>query len=80
MPRRGEHGRGCECASCVKARVAAFLERINDTSRMAPENLGQTVPVRAHWRRHPGHLKKMPKTKALLKEQLTRLIRKAGGE
>lgn len=70
------HARRCECGPCVKARVNDFLERVHDTSRMVPLDIGQTVPVRAHWRRNPHHLKKQPKFKEALAMSLSRLIKK----
>lgn len=72
-----KHTKHCECDPCVKARVTAYLDRIHDNSRLVPESVSQTVPVRAHWRRHPGHLKKMPQTRDLLREELAALIKKA---
>lgn len=71
-----KHPKACECEPCVKDRVRAYLDRITDTSRLVPEALDQTVAVRAHWRRHPGHLKKLPKTRSLLREQLSVLMKK----
>lgn len=69
------HPRKCECAPCVKRRVNDYLARIHDNTRLVPETLGQTVPVRAHWRKCPRHLKKQPKFAKALGEQLRLLIR-----
>lgn len=70
------HSKRCECDPCVVARVSEYLDRIHDKSRLIPEYSNQTVAVRAHWRRHPGHLKKMPKTRALLRMKLDEQMKK----
>jgi hypothetical protein len=70
------HARKCECAPCVKRRVADYLDRINDASRMVPASTSHSVAARAHWRMCPNHLKKQPKFKAALDKQLASLIRK----
>ncbi len=70
------HARQCECEPCVRRRVANYLAKIHDTSRLVPQLPTQTVAVRAHWRRCPGHLKKMPKTRLLLREELDALMGK----
>jgi hypothetical protein len=67
----------CECHACVVLRVKDHLAKIHDTSRLIPDNIHQTVAVRAHWRRHPGHLKKMPETRKYLHEQLKKMMEKS---
>lgn len=66
------HTKACECAKCVDAKVAAFCERIEDRSNAVPKT-GQSIPVRAHWRHNPHHLKKQAKVKAALAMALTRM-------
>jgi hypothetical protein len=72
------HARKCECGDCVKRRVNDYLARIEDTSRMVPSSTYHSVPVRAHWRKQPKHLKKQPKFKAALGHQLSLLMRRGG--
>lgn len=69
------HAKSCDCLQCAKFRVSEYIARINDTSRAAPESADQTVPVRAHWRRHPNHLTKFPATRGLLKRRLAELMK-----
>lgn len=75
---RFSHTKKCECVPCVKRRVADYIERVYDTSKLVPMEGDQTIAVRAHWRRSGNHLSKMPKTRALLAEQLAAMRRKAG--
>lgn len=60
------HTKACECERCVKAKVEAFMDRIEDRSRYVPESRDQTVAVRAHWRRNPHHLKKQSRVRSAL--------------
>lgn len=66
------HTKACECAACVKAKVEAFIDKIEDRSRAIPMN-GATVAVRAHWRHNPHHLKKQTKVRAALREALAKM-------
>lgn len=72
------HPKNCQCGPCVISKVKAFMDRIHDTSRVVPETLDQTVPVRAHWRRHPKHLAKFPKLRAALLAELRAARKKTG--
>jgi hypothetical protein len=69
------HAKACDCADCAKGRVAVFLSRIRSREDMVPKSVDATVPVRAHWRRHPNHLKKSPTTLKLLQAELARLMK-----
>jgi hypothetical protein len=69
------HPKHCDCWACTGNRVKEYLNRIHDKSRLVPESPEQSVPVRAHWRRCPGHLKKMPHTRELLRAELVKLIK-----
>lgn len=77
MATKDKHNpRTCEeHAACIKARVDEAMAKINDRSKAVPESADQTVAVRAHWRRHPGHLRKMPKTKMVLRAAILQLIK-----
>ena len=62
--------RGCDCPIHASERARSLLFR-NGT---LPESVDQTVPVRAHWRRQKGHLRKLPNTKAALVRELQKLL------
>lgn len=70
------HSLKCECRPCVQRRVNEYLDRINDTSRSVPDSAYHSVPVRAHWRKQPRHLKKQPKFKAALGAELRALMKR----
>jgi hypothetical protein len=73
------HGKKCDCPLCVQTRLHDYLRRIDDRSRAVPGSRDQTVPVRAHWRRHPGHLRKQPNMRKALLEALSTMIKKGKG-
>ena len=59
MPKK--HAKLCQCEPCVRERLAAYHEKVDAMhSPRLPEDLSQTVPVRGHFRRHPGHLRRDP--------------------
>jgi hypothetical protein len=58
---KGTHPKICECAKCLAAKIKLFKERIRLMNKPAfPPTQDSTVPVRAHWRRQPNHLRKQP--------------------
>jgi hypothetical protein len=55
--------------------VGEFLSRVRSREEMIPRSADATVPVRAHWRRHPNHLNKQPHTLKLLQRELAQLMK-----
>ena len=64
------HARKCDCASCAKARVDAVKAYVKAPKVALPKTQDSTVLVRAHFRRQPRHLKRMPATRDALRSWL----------
>lgn len=75
---RGKHTKKCECPPCLKAKIAAFEERVEQMAvvRM-PTDSGATVPVRAHWRKQRNHLANSPELRKAVEQIVTSLFRKS---
>lgn len=69
------HARRCDCRRCAQQRRMEFIERATEAALPALPRLGQTVYVRPHFRKQPGHLKKLPHTLAALNAAIARLVR-----
>ena len=72
---QGKHGKVCQCSPCVRERLEAYREKVGlMSSPRPPENITQTVPVRGHFRRHPGHLRKDPGLRDLVLDVVKGLV------
>jgi hypothetical protein len=65
----------CDCDKCAETRaerIASFIKRNADLNR--PKSADATVFVRAHFRRQKGHMKKYPRTRALVMARLKQYL------
>jgi hypothetical protein len=74
----GKHAKTCRCYTCMDDKLKSYEAR----ARMAvaggarPENMMQTIPVRAHWRRGINHLKNDPEFRKLIQEIVRGIMKK----
>ncbi len=64
----------CQCDQCVQSRLLAFRERVRSMTKHEPPSDQHTIPVRAHWRRNPGHLRKDPALRSAVKDFVKELM------
>lgn len=72
----GKHVKNCDCPQCAKVRAQRWLEFIERCERLRPrpENLSQTVYVKAHFRKNPRHFDSKPRTRALVRQYMRGLL------
>lgn len=68
------HPKSCVCNECNALKLAAFKIRLSQMGGVTPDNIEQTVPVRAHWRKQRNHLAKNEQLRDDVKKLLAELL------
>jgi hypothetical protein len=73
----GKHVKKCECHDCLKNRLDEYAARVKACTAggARPENVEQTIPVRAHFRRGKNHLVNSPELKALVMKIVKEILK-----
>lgn len=55
------HSKKCQCGTCVAAFMSSYKQRVREMVIPKIKSAKETVPVRAHFRKQPNHLKRQPR-------------------
>lgn len=69
------HTRNCDCWRCAERRAEMFMEQTGESVMPAPPTEGQTVYVRPHFRKSPGHMRKKPHSLAAITAAIARIVK-----